>query len=337
MPSEPADSAGGAGGAGGLAASVVAVIVTYGPDSRTAKLIGALAPQVGRIVVVDNGSDAGSLAVLAGAINDAGAELIELGANTGIAHAQNVGVVRARQLGARYVLLSDQDSLPAPNMVARLLNTLEPGRAGYSSAGGKRAGAEGDSPGHGGRVGAAGPYIAEAKPGGDELVYVDRQWGPRRAMPEELAAAEVDAAFLLASGCLIPVSVLADVGPMNAEYFIDHVDLEWCLRARKKGYGVVVNTAARLDHSLGDDTVRLPGRAQPVHVHGPTRCYYLARNTVFLLRSGLLPRAWQVGYAVWLAKFTAFHSLLADRRLARIRELAAGLRDGLIGRGGPRP
>jgi len=117
---------------------------------------------------------------------------------------------------------------------------------------------------------------------------------------------------------------------------IDHVDLEWCLRARAAGYRVVVDTAAHLEHSLGDDTVRLPGRPQPVHVHGPIRCYYLARNTIFMIRSGLLPVAWRAGYVVWLAKFIAFHSILADRRRARIRELAAGIRDGLARRGGPR-
>lgn len=293
---------------------IVAVVVTYGPDEGTARLLRALAPQVERIVVVDNGSSDAALAAIDRAIEEAGAQLIALDENTGIAHAQNVGILRAKALGATHVLLSDQDSLPAPDMVARLRDRLEA------------------APG----AGAVGPYIAENKPGGDELVYVDRRWGPRRASADELARPTVDAAFLLASGCLIPMAVLGEVGPMNAKYFIDHVDLEWCLRARKAGYRVVVDTGARLDHSLGDKTVNLPGRAQPVHLHGPIRCYYLARNTIFMMRSGLLPWAWRVGYAVWLAKFVAFHSLLADRRRVRIRELAAGIRDGLLGRGGSR-
>lgn len=293
---------------------IVAVVVTYGPDERTAELLRAVAPQVGRIVVVDNGSEPADMQKIASAIAEVGARVIELGENTGIANAQNVGILWAKQAGATHVLLSDQDSLPAPDMVARL-------RAQYEGAPG---------------IGAVGPHIAENKPGGDELVYVDRTWGPRRATKAELGQPVLDAAFLLASGCLIPVAVLDDVGPMNAEYFIDHVDLEWCLRARRAGYRVVVDTAARLDHSLGDETVTLPGRAQPVHVHSPIRCYYLARNTIFLMRSGLLPAAWRVGYALWLAKFAAFHGLVADRRRVRIRELIAGIRDGLLGRGGRR-
>lgn len=291
--------------------AVVAVVVTYGPDDRTARLIFALADHC-RVVVVDNGSSPAALAHIDDAVSVAGAELICLGANTGIAHAQNVGVVRARELGADYVLLSDQDSLPDAGMVATLRERLE------------------STPG----CGAVGPYIADNKPGGDELVYVDRTWGPRRACREELAQPALEAAFLLASGCLIPLSVLAEVGPMNEAYFIDHVDLEWCLRARRRGYAMVVDTSARLDHSLGDETVTLPGRVQPVHLHGPIRCYYLTRNTIFLLRSGLLPWRWTLGYAVWLAKFAAFHALLADRKGERVAKLIAGLRDGLLGRGG---
>lgn len=302
--------------------AAAAVVVTYGPDARTGALIEALGRQCA-VVVVDNGSAPEALELIGDAVREAGAQLIELGANTGIAHAQNVGILRARELGARYVLLSDQDSLPSARMVATLVERLDAGAGDAAGAGGAP-------------IGAAGPYIAENKPGGDELVYVDRRWGPRRASARELAEPTLDAAFLLASGCLIPMSVLEEVGPMNEAYFIDHVDLEWCLRARKRGYRMVVDTAARLEHCLGDETVRLPGRAQPVHVHGPIRCYYLARNTIFLLRSGLLPWRWQVGYVVWLAKFAAFHSLLADRRGERIAQLAAGLRDGLLGRGGHR-
>lgn len=289
----------------------VAVVVTYGPDHRAGTLIAALARQC-RVLVVDNGSAPDELAALGSLTAAVGAELIALGANTGIAHAQNVGIIRARALGARYVLLSDQDSLPDAGLVATLEARLESDQA----------------------IGAAGPHIAENKPGADELVYVDRRWGPRRADAATLAATSVEAAFLLASGCLIPVRVLEEVGPMNEAYFIDHVDLEWCLRARKRGYRMVVDTAARLEHSLGDNTVQLPGRAQPVHVHGPIRCYYLTRNTIFLLRSGLLPWRWRAGYLVWLAKYAAFHALLANDRRQRIAKLAAGLRDGLLGRGG---
>lgn len=311
----------------GRTPAVCAVIVTYRPDAEaTARLVRALAKQTDSLVVVDNGSSEPELTAVAQACREVAGELIRLGENTGIAHAQNVGVLRARQLGATHVLLSDQDSMPAPGMVRELLTALSGADALSDEA--VLSGAA-DGP-----VGAVGPYIRDEKPGGDELVYVDRTWGPRRAATGELARPIVPAAFLLASGCLIPMRVLEEVGPMNEAYFIDHVDLEWCLRARRRGYRLLVATGARLNHSLGDATVKLPGRPQPVHLHGPIRCYYLARNTIFLLRSGLLNWHWRVGYVVWLAKFTAFHSLLADRRRERIGMLARGFRDAAFRRGG---
>lgn len=301
----------------GTGTVVGAVVVTYSPDlERLDPLLGALAAQCAGVVVVDNGPGGPELEA---ACERAGAELVALGENTGIAHAQNVGIERAVAAGATHVLLSDQDSLPAPDMVAELLSGLERGRE------------QGLGP-----VGAVGPVAGDVRSESEELVYVARRWGPRRALPADVDAdGLVDAAFLIASGCLVPADVLSRVGTMNAEWFIDHVDLEWGLRARRAGYRLLAVTSARLDHSLGDSLVKLPGRAQEVHVHSAFRTYFLARNTVLLLRSGLLPPAWAVGYVVWLGKYVAFNSLLVPGRIDRARRMMLGVVDGIVGRTGP--
>lgn len=297
------------------AAGVVAVVVTYRPDvARTRSLLAALAAQCEHVVVVDNGSAAGDLAE---ACSSAGAELVALPRNEGIAHAQNIGIERALVLGARFVVLSDQDSMPAPDMVGRLLDGL------------RRATAAGR------RVGAVGPVSSDTRSTSEQMVYVTRRWGPRRARPEDARDGLVEAAFLIASGCLVTAEALAAVGPMNEAWFIDHVDLEWGLRARRRGYALLAVTDARLDHELGDRLARVPGRAQEVHVHAPVRNYYLARNTVLLIRSGLMPLAWSVGYVVWLAKYAAFNVVAVAPRRRRAAMLARGLRDGLLGRTGP--
>ncbi|WP_123914017.1 glycosyltransferase family 2 protein [Georgenia muralis] len=297
-------------------AGVVAVVVTYRPDlARTRLLLEALAAQCGRVVVVDNGSSV--TAALAEVCAHAGAELVPLPVNEGIARAQNVGIERATTLGAWAVLLSDQDSMPAPDMVDRLLDGL------------RRATAAGL------RVGAVGPVSSDTRSATEQMVYVARRWGPRRARPEEAHDGLVEAAFLIASGCLVTVEALAAAGPMNEAWFIDHVDLEWGLRARRHGFDLLAVTDARLDHELGDRLARVPGRAQEVHVHAPVRNYYLARNTVLLIRSGLMPLGWSVGYVVWLAKYAAFNLVAVAPRRARATMLARGLRDGLLGRTGP--
>ena len=105
-------------------AMIVAVIVTYEPDpEKLSALLSVLAPQVNSIVIVDNGSGRGlrddPIASDAGVI-----ELIELKSNLGIATAQNIGIARAKEVGANFVLLSDQDSIPQDTMVSKLLTAI---------------------------------------------------------------------------------------------------------------------------------------------------------------------------------------------------------------------
>lgn len=301
-------------------AAVVAVVVTYHPTPRlTVPLLEALAPQVAHVVVVDNGSPETVLDELRPVVERLGGTLVTLGENRGIAAAQNAGIDVARERGATHVLLSDQDSLPAPDMVERLLS-------------GMRAAA-----GRGRSVAAVGPVTMDERNEGAPLVFSDHRWGPRRAHVPDADGALVEASFLIASGCLVEAGALEAVGPMNADWFIDHIDLEWGLRARRAGYALYGVVGARLAHSLGDRTQRVPGRRRAVHIHSPRRNYYMARNTVLLVRSDLMPTAWRVGYVAWILKYAAFHLVAVRPRGARLRALAAGFRDGLRGRTGPMP
>ena len=78
----------------------------------------------------------------------------------------------------------------------------------------------------------------------------------------------------------------------------------------------------------------MPGRERDVHVHSPTRNYYMARNTVLLIRSSLMPPAWRWGYAAWITKYALFYTLTMRPRGVRLRLLLRGVRDGVLGRTG---
>jgi rhamnosyltransferase len=302
--------------------TVTAVVVTYRPVvEATDALLRALAPQVGHVVVVDNGSPEGTVADLRAAAEAVGAELVPLATNRGIAAAQNLGIARARERGAAFVLLSDQDSLPAPDMVARLLD-------GFDAA--VAAAERGARP-----VAAVGPVTMDDRNEGAALLFSAQRWGPRRATLPERDGALVDVPFLIASGCLVDVAALDVVGPMNEGWFIDHIDLEWGLRAVRAGYALYGVVGASLTHSLGDRVQRIPGRERDVHIHSPLRNYYMARNTLLLVRSGLMPPAWRVGYVAWIVKYTAFYVLAVAPRGRRGRLLLRGLAHGVLGRTGP--
>lgn len=299
------------------------MVTTYQPDlDATTALLTALVPQVASVVVVDDGSDEASVEGLRSRARTLGVHVLPMGTNQGIAAAQNAGIDWARGAGAAFVLLSDQDSLPRPDMVERLLAGFD--RATADSLAGQRP-----------PVAAVGPVTVDARNEGAALLFSAQRWGPRRATLPAEDGALVDAAFLIASGCLVHVDALAAVGPMNAAWFIDHIDLEWGLRARKAGYALYGVVGAGLDHALGDRTQRIPGRRRDVHIHSPLRNYYMARNTVLLIRSGLMSAWWRWGYAAWITKYSVFYVLAVPPRPGRARLLARGLVDGLRGKTGP--
>ena len=122
---------------------------------------------------------------------------------------------------------------------------------------------------------------------------------------------------------------------MNEPWVIDHIDLEWGLRARRAGYALYGVAGAHLKHQLGDRTQRIPGRSRDVHIHSPVRNYYMARNTVFLIRSGLMVTRWRWGYAAWITKYAVFYVLSVPPRARRAKLLARVLLDGSIWRIGP--
>ncbi len=298
---------------------VIAVVVTFEPVVEdTTRLLTALRPQVADIVVVDNGSAPERLDALRNAAQSLEVSVVALESNRGVAAAQNLGIAWIRERGAEFALLFDQDSLPAPDMVDRLLDGYVRARSESSLVAG------------------VGPITMDERSAGAPLLFESHRWGPRRADIPSNDGALVPVTFLLASGCLIPVEALDAVGPMNEQWFIDHIDLEWGLRAAKAGlamYGVV---GARLQHSLGDSTAHIPGRARKVHIHSPVRNYYMARNTVLLTRSGLMGPAWRLGYALWIVKYAVFYVTCQRPRLRRLRQLIRGLADGLTSRTGPR-
>lgn len=299
MPSQPA-------------ARVSAVIVTYEPAlDALGRLIAAVSPQVDSLIVVDNGSGGEFGRWLAE--QAPAARLTALGGNYGIARAQNVGIETARAERADYVLLLDQDSVPAPDMAARLVEAAEAKRA------------------EGVRVAAVGPRYEDARQMNPiPFIRVEGLRLERLTCASPAAVVEVD--YLIASGCLIPMEALDAVGGMREDLFIDYVDIEWGLRAQRKGYRSFGACAARMSHALGDEPVYFRKRYIPVH--SPLRHYYHFRNAVWLYRQPW-PRAnWKMIDGARLLRKFVFYSLMTPPRLKHAGMMALGIAHGLAGRMG---
>jgi rhamnosyltransferase len=143
-------------------------------------------------------------------------------------------------------------------------------------------------------------------------------------------------AILISSGSVISRAAFARLGPFDEALFIDHVDTEYCFRARAHDVPLYVTPALTLSHRIGDLRRHTLGPFKLITLNHPWyRRYYNARNAVQLLsRYG---RRYPVVFLVNL--FTVreiFHiGLLEEGKLAKLAGIMAGIVDGLTGRLGP--
>lgn len=287
---------------------LAAVVVTFHPDrDMVADLARTLRNECSVRVIVDN-----TPAGIVGCPNLEGVTLIRLGRNTGIAHAQNVGIEAARSAGAQAIILLDQDSQLRPGMADRLASALVPGEPGVCA-----------------------PVCFDMRTGEEYPSFRFDRWGwARPVLCSHSDAAQVPVDMVMASGSVATVETFDRAGGMEEDFFIDYVDFEWCIRCQRAGVPIRVVPAVRMGHSIGVQVVRKG--ALTTYVHSPVRSYYRVRNALLLLRWPHVPRLFAFKEA---AAALVHHVLQARHSADRRAHWSAGwqgLRQGLMGVKGPR-
>ncbi len=295
---------------------VYAIVVTFQPDiPRLKELLAACLPQVAGLVVVDNSSNAQIQDVLESEGQAHQFDVLTLSSNVGVAAAQNKGIAWAKAQGSTHILLFDQDSVPAPDMVSRLTNALK------------------ECADTGRRVAAVGPRLVDRRTGTSTPFVRFGLWGVKKqhySAGDPFAWVETD--FLVSSGMLIPMETLEHIGLLEDELFIDNVDLEWCFRARSRKFNLYGVYDAVMEHSVGDRVIELGGYV--IHLHNPTRQYYIMRNRILLYQRSYSPWGWIVqDFVRMIFKFLAF-SLFFRPRCENLSMMLKGIKDGFSRRVG---
>ena len=292
---------------------VAAIVVTYKPDViKLHALVNAVVDQVDWLVLIDNGE---GLIYSKFSIDRKIPNLhaLSMGENRGLAAAQNEGIKKAKDLGAEFALFLDQDSLPAPDMVASLLEAITTLQE------------------QGLRVAAVGPRYTDQNQGNLRPFVRIRGLCVKR-FDCESSDQTVQVDHLISSGSLIPMAVLTAIGGMREALFIDYVDTEWSLRASRMGYRLFGVCNATMRHELGDRPYRFFGSYLPIH--SPARHYYLFRNSVWLYRQDWISWNWKAAI-LWSVLFKLiFFSLVPRDRLSQVKMMCRGLSDGVRGRMG---
>lgn len=279
---------------------ICAIIITYNPDNEFPKRLSLVAPQVGHVVIVDNHSSEDSLISFKNAVNGK-VELIENPANLGIAVALNKGVRRASEMGFKWVLTLDEDSILDEDMIDRLID------------------------------------VVRIHPKPEEIGVIGSNARSKISNQLAMRYGDSDKTYfeektVISSGSLIPVRVYNTVGPFRDDFFIEGVDLEYCLRVRKHGFKVYCTRDALMTHSGGrGEEHKFFGRAVLVTNHLPWRYHLIVRNFVAIVRMYLFREtSWVLGSSMNFVKVFVKITAFEENKLRKYAAIARGLKDGLF-------
>lgn len=150
-------------------------------------------------------------------------------------------------------------------------------------------------------------------------------------------ATDDTAHFAISSGFYFTDQAYRNIGAFDERLVIDHVDTDFCLRARERGYTIHVNRATTLNHSIGKREKRRLCfiTIKPNH-HASQRRFYIARNGTYLAR-----RHWRTQPSfIVLNALRLGHEIIGivffeQNKLAKLSSIAKGCLQGLLGRLGP--
>ena len=286
------------------ARGICAVMVTYHPDSELFRRVEKVVPQVGQTLIVDNGSSPSCVDQLKNTAEKLGVRLILNSANEGLARAMNQGARWAASEGYRWMLMLDQDTTVAPDMVETLAEIVR---------------SDSDAQ----RLAIVGSNFKD-KTTGRLNTTVER--------PDDPGATET--VTVITSGSLVSLSAFQVLGGLRDDFFIDCVDHEYCLRAREHGFRVMITSRSIMEHPIGNFTYhRFLGRTVRTTNHAPIRQYFMMRNLLILIREYATkePR-FIYEYSRGCIKALVKICLFEDGRFTKIKSIAHGCLDGVLKR-----
>ena len=287
---------------------VTAVVVHWRDADDTRGCVASLAAEPDLdVVVVDNGSRP-PLDM------PAGVTTIRSTDNLGYAGGANLGIAAALAAGAETVLLLNNDVRVRPGATAAALRVL-----------GSDAG-----------VAVVGPKVlAREDPSRLWLAWGRVTYGQSLVAlcgagePDGPAFAEQrDVEWVAGCAMWLRAAAVRDVGLLDEAFFAYHEEVDWCTRARERGWRVVYCPDAVVTHT-GRGTAGGPAAVR-------VRKYFAARNTILFARKHARPAA-RVKLACFLAASLPLQLMWHWRRgtAEEVWLKIRGVRDALAGRRPP--
>jgi hypothetical protein len=251
--------------------NIAIILVNYNGKQYNAPCIDSLLTCTDyhdkKIYVVDNASTDDSLQLLREKYGtDERIELITLDDNYGFSYANNVGIKRALEQGAEYVLLLNNDTEVKPDMVENLLQCAAR---------------------HPGSMIAPKIYYSDNPnviwSAGGEVSPIVRKVSHVGLDQTDCGQFDTEREIDFATGCalLIPEAVLRRAGLLDERFFLYYEDTEYSFRLQKLGISIYYCPTAVVYHKVG---------ASSKGADSPLCAYYISRNWLLCSRTHLSGR-----------------------------------------------
>ncbi len=274
---------------------IAAIITVYKPPQAVDLLIKNIQSQVDEVIIVDNGD------------NKAENDCIWLkNPKNGLAKAQNMGIEKARELQCTHVLLLDDDSIPAPNMVSKL-------RAAHK----KHPNAA-----------VIAPYLQEEATGNPpKYIAPKSEYTFKRVSFDDDTPILTDLYYVAASGSFIPMETFDNIGEMKEEFFIYFIDTEFCLRARVAGFDIIAVRDAKMQHAFGESsTHKLAGKTIKTTNHSASAREFMFKNRRHLWIKYFESDAGYVLFDILRAQSEAIRVLMYEnQKVEKLQAMVKGL------------
>lgn len=165
--------------------------------------------------------------------------------NVGVATALNMGAKLAKEEGYKYLLTNDQDTTFKPGIINKMKEIISTTDMS--------------------KIGIVTPW--------HKTKLIDKKPDQEFDDPHDV----------MTSGNIINLDIYDKIGGFKDWFFIDGIDIEYCMNLHKNGYKILRVNSLEIDHNLGDLFYKsIRGRLFLCTNHAPIRRYYIMRNYQYI-------------------------------------------------------
>jgi rhamnosyltransferase len=228
--------------------NIAAVVVLYNTKSEDLARLQKLETIFKKIYVINNSPDSVVIKDFFEISQFKNLELINCSSNWGIASALNIGCKKAIQDNFEWVITLDQDS----NFEDYILNLMIQETKGEEIA----------------SIGLITPLIKNHE----------------TLLPHNPDKKIEFLDYCITSGNLVNLNNWGKIGGYNEEYFIYHVDNDFCLKLKQNNLKIIQVNSAIMNHEIGErGLIKILGKNVIWDKHSPIANYYITRNTIYFL------------------------------------------------------